>query len=450
MQFEISKEFLDFIRAAVQEENSALLREQFSELPAIDIQAILDELNTIESKYIFSLLPVEVSAEILVYLDEDLRTNFLKTFTVEEIASFIVQMDSDDAADMINELSAASREEILAQIKDDEQVTNLLDLLRYEEDIAGGLMAKELIKANLDWTVTQCIEEIRRQAEKVDKVYSVYVVDDQDTLRGRVSIKKLLLASDNVKVSEIFNEDLQKVDAFVKEEEVARTMQRYDLVAIPVVNFQNKLIGRITIDDIIDVVTEQAELERQIMSGISQDVESDSTLIDSIKARLPWLLIGMGGGLVGAQLIGMYEVELTIIPALAFFIPLITATGGNVGIQSSSIVIQDLSEQTSIRRKILLTCMKSTLIGMLNGLIIASIVFVIMHFISGTEVRLALTVSVALFSVIVLASLMGTITPLILDKFNINPAVASGPFITTINDLLGILVYFSVAYSLLI
>lgn len=450
MLFEISKEFIDFIKSTVAEQNADALREQLSDLPAVDIELILDELNTQESKYILSLLDIDLSAEIIVHLDDDIRTNFLKSFTPPEIAAFITNVASDDAADILNEQNFATKEEVIANIHDQETVGNILDLLKYDEDIAGGLMAKELIKANLDWNVTQCIEEIRRQAEKVDKVYSVYVVDEHNTLKGRVSIKKLLLASDTTKVSDIYDEDLQKVDAFTKEEDVARLMQRYDLVAIPVINIQNKLIGRITIDDVIDVVTEQAEHERQIMSGISLDVESDSRIWDSIKARLPWLLIGMGGGLLGARLIGLFESELRIVPALAFFIPLITATGGNVGIQSSSIVVQDLAEQSSIRRKMLLTSIRSTFIGILNGAIIATIVFGSISLFGNVPTNLAFTVSIALFSVVILASLMGTITPLILDKFGINPAVASGPFITTTNDLLGILVYFTVAYSLLI
>jgi len=449
MQFEISKEFIDFIRSTVEEENVPELREQLSDLPAVDIDTILDELNTAEAKYILSLLDVELSAEIIVHLDEDIRVDFLKSFSTEEIAGFIKLIDSDDAADILNEQDPLIKEDVIAHIDDEEKVGHILDLLRYEEDIAGGLMAKELIKANLDWNVKECIEEIRRQAEKVDKVYSVYVVDEQNILRGRVSIKKLLLASDVTLVSDLYDEDLQKVDAFAKDEDIARLMQRYDLVAVPVVNIQNKLIGRITIDDIIDVVTEQAEHDRQIMSGISLDVESDSKIWDGIKARIPWLLIGMGGGLLGARLIGMFESQLAIIPALAFFIPLITATGGNVGIQSSAIVVQDLAEQSAIRRKIFSTSLRSTFIGILNGIIIASLVFTAIYFLGDVSTNLALTVSFALFSVVVLASLMGTITPLVLDKFGINPAVASGPFITTINDLLGILVYFSVA-SLLI
>ncbi len=450
MQFEVSKEFLDFIKTAVAEQNEAVLHEQLSELPAVDIEVILGELSKKEVDYIIDLLPTELSADIISHFDDDEVKIVLADLDAKGIAEYIESMDSDDAADVLNEQSFERKEEILSHIKDTEFVGNLLDLLRYDEDIAGGLMAKELIKARMDWTVKQTIEEIRRQAEKVDKVYSVYVVDGLNTLKGRVSIKKLLLAPDQVLVSEIYDEDLQKVDAFTKDEEVARIMQRYDLVAIPVVNFQNKLIGRITIDDVIDVVTEQAELERQIMSGISQDVEYDSSFLDSIKARLPWLLIGMGGGLLGAKLISLFENELTVIPALAFFIPLITATGGNVGIQSSSIVVQDLAEDSSVRRKILLTCMRSTFTGVLNGLIIATFVFLVTWFVTDTDVHLASTVAIALFSVVVLASLMGTATPLILDKFGINPAVASGPFITTTNDLIGILVYFSVAYSLLL
>ncbi len=449
MQFEISQEFIDFIKNAVEEQNAEALREHLVELPAVDIETILDELNTQESKYILSLLDTELSAEIIVHLDEDVRTKFLKSFTPAEIADFIESIDSDDGADILNEQGFKTKEAVIANIDDEEKLAYILDLLRYDEDIAGGLMAKELIKANLDWSVTQCIEEIRRQAEKVDKVYTVYVVDNYNTLKGRVSIKKLLLASDDTLVSDLYNEDLQKVDAFTKEEEVAHLMQRYDLVAIPVVNIQNKLIGRITIDDIIDVVTEQAEHERQIMSGISQDVESDSKIWDGIKARLPWLLIGMGGGLLGARLIGLFEAQLQIVPALAFFIPLITATGGNVGIQSSSIVVQDLAEQSNIRRKLFSTSLRSTFIGILNGAIIATLVFLTIYLFGNVDTNLALTVSIALFSVVILASLMGTITPLVLDRFGVNPAVASGPFITTTNDLLGILVYFSVAYSLL-
>ncbi len=450
MQFEVTKEFLDFIRTAVSEQNDEVLHEQLSEMPAVDIEVILGELSKVEVDYILDLLPTELSAEIISHFDEDEVKDALKDLDAKGIAEYIETMDSDDAADILNEQSFQRKEEILSHINDSEFVGNLLDLLRYDEDIAGGLMAKELIKAQMDWTVKQCIEEIRRQAEKVDKVYSVYVIDDSNILRGRVSIKKLLLAPDQVLVSEIYDEDLQKVDAFTKEEEVAKMMQRYDLVAIPVVNFQNKLIGRITIDDIIDVVTEQAELERQIMSGISQGVEYDSSFLDSVKARIPWLLIGMGGGLLGAKLISLFENELTIIPALAFFIPLITATGGNVGIQSSSIVVQDLAEDSSVRRKILTTCLRSTFTGVLNGLIIAAFVFLSTWLIAGLDMNLSSTVSLALFSVVVLASLMGTVTPLLLDKFGINPAVASGPFITTTNDLLGILVYFSVAYSLLL
>jgi magnesium transporter len=449
MQFEISKEFLDYIKNAVETQNVEALREQLSDLPAVDIDTVLDELNTQEAKYILNLLDVELSAEIIVHLDEDIRPNFLKSFSTEEIANFIKLIDSDDAADILNEQDFSTKEEVIAAIDDPEKVGNILDLLRYDEDIAGGLMAKELIKADLEWNVTQCIEEIRRQAEKVEQVYSVYVVDEYNTLKGRVSIKKLLLASDETLVSDLYDEDLQKVDAFAKDEDIARLMQRYDLVAIPVVNIQNKLIGRITIDDIIDVVTEQAEHERQIMAGISLDVESDSKIWDGIKARLPWLLIGMGGGLLGAQLIGLFEDQLRIVPALAFFIPLITATGGNVGIQSSSIVVQDLAERSSIRRKIFSTSLRSTFIGILNGAVIATLVFASVYFFGNVTTNLAFTVGIALFSVVVLASLMGTITPLILDKFGINPAVASGPFITTINDLLGILVYFYVAYSLL-
>ncbi len=333
-------------------------------------------------------------------------------------------------------------------MRNEERARHVKDLIRYEEDRAGGLMAKELIKVLLDWNVKQCIEEIRRQAEKIDKIYSVYVVDANNHLLGKVSVKKLLLATDDTRVSDLYDSEIISVTTHMEEEEVADIMRRYDLESVPVVDALNRLVGRITIDDIVDVITELAEEERQLMSGLSEDVEerSDSVWLLS-RARLPWLIIGMAGGLIGARFIGLFEADIMLVPAMAFFIPLITATGGNVGIQSSSLVLQSLASSSVFEDSMAKRLLKVITVALINGLALGVLVLGF-NLILGEPARLSIVVAIALFSVVLLASLMGTITPLVLDKFGINPALASGPFITTANDLLGLTVYFGVAHIL--
>jgi len=446
-QFELSREFVDRLQHAVDGRDSNFILGSLDGVNPADISTLLNEFNTEDSKYVLDVLNNETSAEVINELDEDIRAKFLKNFESAEIAGLLNELDSDDAVDIINELPLKDREEVIASLDNKEKAKNILDLLRYEEDVAGGLMAKELIKANANWSVKQCIEEIRRQAENVEKIYSVYVVDDTNKLIGRASLKRIILADDNLKVKDLYEEDVIAVETYMAELDVAEIMKKYDLDAVPVVNVQGKLMGRITIDDIIDVITELAEEERQMMAGISEDVEEDDSIWMLTRARLPWLIIGMFGGLLGAQFIGVFEEDILLVPAMAFFIPLITATGGNVGIQSSSIMLQSLANKSVFNSSLLKRFTKVILVALLNGLVIAGIVMG-MNLILGQDITLAMVVSIALFNVVLIASLMGTITPLILDRFGINPAIASGPFITTANDLLGLLVYFSVAHLL--
>ena len=448
MHFELTREFLDEIKNAVSSENSSFIKEVLEELFPADISQILDELDVEEARYVLDILPVEVSAEIVINLEEETQVDFLKTFSPAQIARFIIYMESDDSVDILQKLPIKLREEVLSFIKNPEKAKSILDLLHYEEDCAGGLMGKELIKANINWTVVQCIEEIRRQAGRISKIYSIYVVDDDNKLLGRVALKKIILADDRTKIADIYEPDVQAVETYKQDKEVAILMQKYDLEAIPVVNLHGQLLGRITIDDVIDVITEQAELERQIMSGISSDIDEDDSVWDLSRARLPWLVVGMIGGLLGAQFIGIFEGDLIVIPAMAFFIPLITATGGNVGIQSSSIILQSLANKSLLNQGYTWRLMKVLSVAILNGLVIAVLVFGF-NTALGQSIVLSTVVSIALFSVILLASVMGTFTPIVLDSFGINPALASGPFITTINDLLGLGVYFFVAHLLL-
>ncbi|HRW98246.1 MAG TPA: magnesium transporter, partial [Cyclobacteriaceae bacterium] len=410
--------------------------------------SLLYEFDSEESKYVLDLLDIDIRAEIITDLDSDARVNFLKVYQPEELTAIIDRLDSDDAADILNELPIKTREEVLAGL-DAVLRSQVIDLLRYDENVAGGLMAKELIKAKSHWTVVQCIDEIRKQVENVSKFYAVYVVDDQNKLLGRVPLQKLILTDSNTKVEDIYDPDLISVETHMEDTEVASVMRKYDLEAVPVVNVYGQLVGRITIDDVVDVITEQAEEERQLMSGISEDVEEDDSIWRLTRARLPWLVIGIIGGLISVQFIGVFEGDLLRITAIAFFIPLIQATGGNVGIQSSSIVVQSLANPGFVEDGLWKRLTKVFLVAVLNGFLLALIVLGANLLFGAGGDRLAIVVSIALFTVVLAASFIGTVTPLVLNKFGFNPALASGPFITTINDLLGLGIYFLTIHLML-
>lgn len=444
--FEITHEYLERFKKAVGEKDAAFIQKSLEHVKHEDISALLEEFDSDDSKFVLDLLDKEVGADVIGDLEEDTRIRFLSIFTPEEIAGYINNMETDDAADILNELPVKTREEVISGLEDEKKASYIVELLRYDEDCAGGLMAKELIKANVNWTVVQCLEEIRRQAEKVEKIYSVYVVDNEDKLLGRVSLKRLILANSKIRIAEIYKSDIIAVYTYQKDEEVADIIQKYDLDAVPVINGKGKLVGRITVDDVIDVITELAEQERKIMAGIAEDVEEDDSIWVLSRARLPWLIIGLLGGIIGSKFIGVFEEDLAKITALAFFIPLIMATGGNVGIQSSALVVQSLASIPAFTSSIWLKLTKTLIVALINGIVLGSLVYLFIYF--TNESKLAFVVSISLFSVVMLASLLGTFIPLLLDKIGFNPALASGPFITTTIDLMGLLVYFAVAHFL--
>jgi magnesium transporter len=448
-QFELSKEYLESLQLGIEQENVDFIRESLDGVNVADIASILDELSMQDSVYVLRLLDGQLAADILIELDEATLSKVLKEFENAEIAVWIELMDSDDGADILNLLSERDREEVIAEFQDRIKSEQILELLRYEEDTAGGIMAKEYIRANKNWNVVQTINEIRRQAENVEKIYSIYVVNNRQQLLGRVSLKRIILAGSETKIEDIYEDEVISVPTHMDQEEVASIMRKYDLESVPVVNAKNKLVGRITVDDILDVVQEEADEDIQAMSGISDQVDEYDSVYKLTKARLPWLLIGIVGGLLGAGFIGFFEEGLSKVTALAFFIPLITATGGNVGIQSSTLVVQSLASKSVFDDTLSQRFLKGLLVAILNGLILSLFVFGMVLLVYGNGVKFALVVSIALFSVVLLASFMGTVTPLVLDRFGVNPALASGPFITTANDLLGLAVYFLVAMSLL-
>ncbi|NIJ54873.1 magnesium transporter [Dyadobacter arcticus] len=448
MTFELTQPYVDHIQELIERKDSATIQSEMENLFPTDINSLLYELETESAKFLISQLNIETGAAILADMDPNDRREFLKAFNSEEISKFVNLFDSDDAVDLLNEQPIRVREEVIALLEDREQARFILDLLHYDEDVAGGLMQKELVKANVNWTVNQCIEELRKQAEDVGKVYSVYVVDDFGKLLGILSLKKIVLAHKNTKIESLYDKDVIFVETYRPAEEVAELMQRYDLDALPVVNVQSKLLGRITIDDVIDVITDQASSDTLAMAGITGDVEEDDTIWQQTKARLPWLLVGMMGGILAAKFISFFEGDLKIVPAMAAFIPIIGSTGGNVGIQTSSIILQSLADKTGLDTTVGQRLIRMFAVASINGLIISIIVFGF-NLLIGNDVQLALVVSTALMSVVFLASFMGTITPILLEKIGINPAVASGPFITTANDLIGYGVYFGLAHLLL-
>lgn len=447
--FELSKEYLESLREGIETQDNAFIRDSLEGVNVADIAAILDELNMDEALYVLRLLEPVVSADILIELDEDSLIKVIREMEPLELAALIDQMESDDAVDILILMPIKEREEVISHLQEKEKSANILDLLRYDEDTAGGLMAKEFIKANKNWNVVQTIDEIRRQAEKVEKIYSIYVVDNKQHLLGRVSLKRIILAASDTKIADIYDPDIISVPTYMDGEDVAEIMRKYDLESVPVVNAKQKLLGRITVDDILDLIREQSEEDIQAMTGYSDDVEESDSVFKISKARLPWLLIGVVGGLMGSRIIGLFEDGLSKYIALASFIPLVGATGGNVGIQSSSLVVQTLASKSVFDDTPWQRFIKGLLIALVNGLVVGVFVFAVVYFIYGFDAIFGVTVGLALFCVVLLASFMGTVTPLALNRFGINPAIASGPFITTANDLIGLAVYFLVAMMLL-
>jgi magnesium transporter len=446
-RIEINSTFIEQVVALIESNNSQELSGIIADLHFADIAEIIEHLSDKDTHILFDLIEEEKSATVLVELEDDTREKLLSDLTPKEIAGEVIDnLESDDAADVIGELSKDKKEEVLAHVEDIERASDISDLLTYPEDTAGGLMAKELIKVNENWNTLQCLKEMRKQAEDVKKVYTIYVVDDDDTLLGSLSLKRLLLAEKGSAIRSVINTDIVSVKATEEDEGVANIMNKYDLIALPVVDDLNRLIGIITFDDAMDVVKEEAEKDYQMASGISEDIESSDSVWELTRARLPWLLIGMIGGLLGAIVIGIFDLENNF--ELVFFIPLIAAMGGNVGVQSAAIVVQGLANDSLKMENLFQKLIKELAVGLLNG-VICSVIILGAAFGLGYGMELSLTVSISLLVVIVFAALFGAFIPLTLEKYNIDPALATGPFITTVNDVLGLFIYFMIGQAIL-
>jgi len=448
MHFQLTKKFIEEIELLIQNKNTDSLKNMFSELLAPDIAEILKILDSNQSKYLFDLFNEELGADILIELEEDLREQLLGNLSSKEIVEDVIEnLDSDDAADVIQELPKEKQKEVLSNIINAQQASDIADLLSYEDNSAGALMAKELIKVHENWSILRCVSEMRKQAQEVNRVYTIYVVNNETRLIGTISLKKLLLTPEKTFIEDIYNKRVTSVNTSTSGEEVSRIMNKYDLIVLPVVNNNNELVGRITIDDVVDFIKEEAEKDYQMASGISDNIEPLDNVLTLTKARIPWLIIGMFGGLLGAQIIGLFHIEEN--PILAFFIPLIAAMGGNVGVQSSAIIVQALAAKNLGIDHWTKRFMKEFSVALINGLICCVLLFFVCALLYA-EPKLPITVSLSLLTVMVFAALFGTFVPLILDKYKIDPALATGPFITTMNDVIGLFIYFSIAKMIFI
>ncbi|WP_018357401.1 magnesium transporter [Porphyromonas levii] len=441
---EMSNEEAKYITSLIEERKEEELKSLVEQLYPADIAELLEELPAEETLFFYRLLPGTVAADVLMEMDEVERKEVLDLLTDEEIAdTFLTHMDSDDAADLLQELDEDKQDAILAHVEDIEQAGEIIDLLKYGEDTAGGIMRKEMMVVNENWSMPRCMEELRIQAAEMEDVYYIYVIDDEERLQGILPIKKVLTSPNVSKIKHVILRDPIVVHENDTAEEVVRTFERYDLVAIPVVDSIGRLVGVITVDDVVDQMRELHEKDYQLASGLSSDIESSDTVVRQIGARLPWLLLGMVGGMLNSVILGGYDNVFAAVPAISLFIPLMGGTGGNVGMQSSAIIVQDLATGSIKPGKVGSLLLKELAIALMNGGILSLVLFIYNYFYLKDIVVMS-SVSISIFTVVLFASLSGTIVPLTLERLKMDPARATGPFITIMNDLIGMFIYMNV------
>ena len=449
MQFQLTTDFLQKIEQLIAQRDGHALKGLLVELHFADIAEILEDLSSDDATYLIKLLESELTSEALMELDEDSREKILDRLSPQEIADELQEMDSDDAADIIAELDDDIQQEVIDNIDDDDLAADIVELISYDEKSAGGLMAKELVQVKETWTIAGCVREMRRQAKNVTRVHSIYVTDKEGKLKGRLSLKDLLTASEKAHISDVYIAKVDYVTVHTEGDEVARIMQKYDLEAIPVVDEEGLLVGRVTIDDIVDYIKDEAEKDYQLAAGISQDVEADDSIFELTKARLPWLILGLFGGLASVFILQDFEHLMNDpeVKMLFFFTPLIAAMAGNVGVQSSAIIVQGLANDI-VKGSLLSRLLKEVGLSLINGLALGGLV-IIFGMVMDYSLAFSATIAISMLSVIIIAALIGTFVPIVLDKKGIDPAIATGPFITTSNDIFGIFLFFYISKIIL-
>lgn len=442
---EYNDEYLEHIRSIINDNRADEARAELATLHPADIAELYQNLDLEEAEYLYRLLDEDTAADVLMELDEEDRMKLLSAMPAEQIAKQIDHLDTDDAVDLIQQLDEEDRDAILAHIDDVEQAGDIIDLLKYDEDTAGGLMGTEMLVVNENWSMPECIKQLRLQAEEMDEIYYVYVVDDDDKLRGILPLKTLITHPSVSKIRNVMEADPVSVKADTPIDEVALDFEKYDLIAMPVIDSIGRLLGRITVDDVMDHVREASERDYQLASGLSSDVDADDSIFAQTKARIPWLLIGIVSGIVASLILGTFEAKLQAVTALALFIPIIGGTGGNVGVQASAIVVQSLANGTLEVKEFTKQLGKEVLVGLLNATIISSVIFIYNLIMLPGDFAVTISVAASLFIVVMFATILGTVVPLTLEKLHINPALATGPFIQISNDLVGLVIYVQIS-----
>ncbi len=447
---EFTPDYLDKIRNIIAAGDQQAASKILADMHPADIAELYQELDIDEAEFLYKLLDPDTAADVVMELDEEDRKRLLSDMTAEDIAQqFIDHLDTDEAVDLIQELDEEDRDEILSHIDDVEQAGDIIDLLKYDEDTAGGLMGKEMIVVNENWSMPECIKQMRMQAEDLDEIYYVYVVDNEDRLKGILPLKTLLTHPSVSKIKHVMETDPASVKTDTPIDEVALDFEKYDLVAMPVIDSIGRLVGRITVDDVMAQVRESNERDYQLASGISSDVDADDTILAQTKARIPWLLIGIGSGILASIILATFESQLAAVTTLALFIPIIGGTGGNVGVQASAIVVQSLANGTLEIKEFASQLGKAVLIGLLNATVIAGVIFLYNLLMLPGNFAVTLSVAVSLFVVVMFATILGTVVPLTLEKLHINPALATGPFIQISNDIFGLIIYVGISTQFL-
>ncbi len=445
----MNEEYIEQIKSLIEAKEPDKIKELLADLHPADIAELCNELSPQEARFIYLLLDNDTAADVLIEMDEDVRKEFLEILPSETIAKrFLDHMDTDDAVDIIREMDEEKQEEVLSHIEDIDQAGDIVDLLKYDEDTVGGIMGTEMVIVNENWSMPECLKEMRLQAEEMDEIYYVYVVDDDERLRGVFPLKKMITSPSVSKVKHVMKKDPISVRVETPIEEVVQTIEKYDLVAIPVVDSIGRLVGRITVDDVMDEVREQAERDYQLASGLSQDVESDDSVIRQTSARLPWLIIGMLGGIGNSMILGNFDSTFAQYPEMALYIPLIGGTGGNVGTQSSALIVQGLANSSLNAKDVYRQVLKESVVALINASIISLLVYVYNVIRFGATATVTYSVSISLFAVVMFASTFGTLVPMTLERLKIDPAIATGPFIAITNDIIGMLLYMGITVLL--
>ncbi len=447
---ELTEKEIRRVQKLIKAQSAEEIKSLLLDLHPADIAELCNKLVPEEARFIYRQLDNETAADVLIEMDEDARKEYLELIPSEIIARrFVDHMESDDAADIMRELDEEKQEEVLQHIEDIEQAGDIVDLLKYEEGTAGSMMRTEMVTVNQNWSMPETLKEMRMQAEEMDEIHYVYVIDDDERLLGVFQLKKMITSPNVSKIKHVMKKDPISVKVDTPIEDVAQIIEKYDLVALPVIDSIGRLVGQITVDDVMDEIREQSERDYQLASGLSKDVDTDDTILRQTSARLPWLLFGMIGGIANSMLLGRYDSVFMRFPETALYIPLIGGTGGNVGTQSSAIVVQGLANSSLNENQIMRQILKESSVALINATIISLLVYVYNFIRYGATATVTYSVSLSLFCVVMFASTFGTLVPMTLERLKIDPAIATGPFIAITNDLIGMMIYMAITFLLL-